>query len=1215
MSHSHLKFLLLLFLCAMSMAATASAQMVTGEAMQNYEQVFGVTNGLRSYPYDVTLIESNPPANILKPGDQPDLTFLFTNNGDQPIQNATAKIDVMRFGSKGIPGNAWLPSLFKIEDLASVPIQVDIPAKGSQVIEIKPTLPDTFGAYAFVADLGPSGRRFAASCARTFAPASEKIQYPKFSLDLSVGMDALTALNVEAVRMGQPYFLTTGKNYEAEMAKFDEAMKQCSAHNVAVCLMFGGGDAPQPLGQARPHLTADGVMMKGKTDVVWLPEYDSDFQKYVTTICSKYGWPKGPINAVTLWNEPWEGASISGWQADSIRFREIFTAMAHGVEQARATGVDVLIGGTDSTSNTLDKLFGDGKDTYLKWLDVASIHYQGIDPPSLIKNWHDRQGPHGRVKIWDTESWLANTDDRVAVAIASDRAAGYDRGLGVFFGNITSENKKRVKMPDGTLKEVDTYNAWGPAVAVGAMQHCIGERNFNRLLFLKGLPWIFVFDGLKDNPDDGTAVVVGDLTEAYNDLVPFRTVLSLSDLKAKDEIREKLKTLPADSPDRAALQTSLNTRAIMTDGMLTMQNPGHEFVLYDFYGNVVPPTGDTIQVPLDFRGYYLRTNGTPGSFARLTQALEQARIDGYEPVEIIAHDLQAPVDQKTSLHLSLTNILNRPVSCTPSMSLGDLTLDIPAKIDLAPHETKELMVPITAGASRPDNTYPLTVRLDAGADGAAERVENLHVNVIAKRTIIVDGSLDDWRGVMPQTVMASGSEGPSVMEKAWLPFEKFDAGQKGGFATGYLAYDDKNFYFAAKIAQSHPTVGTTRYGTRNDDDNFYPKLSYEYDAAKTLLKKDYTWNDDQKTARSAGALFLPNSTIDRTFTDWTGVSDAFAVDFKLPADSSKQVSFYLVDWDAHELGRGRTRIEVQDAATGKVLAKDEVSAYGPGVYAKFVLSGNVRVVFRGENFVGATLNGIFFDPSTEPVAPAGATASAKFIGLDLLTMAKWQGTYGSDGYQIMGVDPKLPAYAQVTVPAIEVKKTFTWPDGVRRFSYRDSANLPFGVTPKFDNVQIAFNVIPFDQKPNMLANTPGTMPGFVCPADTDYEYALNQVSPEFGGGTEVWRSLVPGMPVKNFYPRQPASPYDGPVKKAKLVVHWDGNTRIVECAIPWSELPLVKKACDAGQTIKFTFRVNDATGTPMELAENRSVSQKNPNTFHPSWVTHWGNQVEFSFQK
>jgi hypothetical protein len=149
----------------------------------------------------------------------------------------------------------------------------------------------------------------------------------------------------------------------------------------------------------------------------------------------------------------------------------------------------------------------------------------------------------------------------------------------------------------------------------------------------------------------------------------------------------------------------------------------------------------------------------------------------------------------------------------------------------------------------------------------------------------------------------------------------------------------------------------------------------------------------------------------------------------------------------------------------------------------------------------------------------------------------------------------------------------------------------------------------------MIPFPPGTMPNFIPHSDTDYEYAFNKMADAYGGGTEIWRCLTPGMPRKSFYPRQPASPFDGPVKDGQLVVKYDDNTRIVEAALPWSEIPLVQKAMLSGQTIKFSFRINDDAGPSMELAEERSVSKKNSYTFHPDWTEHWSNEVEFSFEK
>ena len=131
----------------------------------------------------------------------------------------------------------------------------------------------------------------------------------------------------------------------------------------------------------------------------------------------------------------------------------------------------------------------------------------------------------------------------------------------------------------------------------------------------------------------------------------------------------------------------------------------------------------------------------------------------------------------------------------------------------------------------------------------------------------------------------------------------------------------------------------------------------------------------------------------------------------------------------------------------------------------------------------------------------------------------------------------------------------TWPAGVRRYSYRKDFELPSGNGKH--NVQIAFNVVPSEKKA-MLPFPAGTMPRFCAYPDTDYEFALNKVGEAYGGGTEIFCLLRPGSPRKHFFPRQPKAPIDGgPVKgDAKLAV----NGNVVECAIPWSELPEVQAA-------------------------------------------------------
>jgi hypothetical protein len=84
---------------------------------------------------------------------------------------------------------------------------------------------------------------------------------------------------------------------------------------------------------------------------------------------------------------------------------------------------------------------------------------------------------------------------------------------------------------------------------------------------------------------------------------------------------------------------------------------------------------------------------------------------------------------------------------------------------------------------------------------------------------------------------------------------------------------------------------------------------------------------------------------------------------------------------------------------------------------------------------------------------------------------------------------------------------------------------------------------------------------------------------------------------------------------AQLVERREGNVRIVEAAIPWADISLVRQRILAGQTIKFTCRVNDNKGPSRELATGRSVSKDNPPALHDSWQTHWANEIQFGVEK
>ncbi|MGP8239843.1 MAG: hypothetical protein ACLQVW_31115 [Limisphaerales bacterium] len=784
MSKSRLAFMVLLLAAFWNLSARA--QMVTGSEMEDFAKAFGTS----AQTWQVQQISCSLGANVLWPGQEAAFSF-FVKPG-QPYRGPI-RVDVIQYGTKGKPGDWWKPIVFKIAGASSVTIEADLPADGG-VITVKPTIGDAFGGYALIFDFGERGRAFAATCVRVPEPEPGRVWQPTYAMDLGWPDEMSPAVFNVFKRLGVKGARAEGGYNSIGNAHVDWAM----SNDVTLMLTVGCASTPakqQPLGRGRPWLKPDGQMIEGnKEDLAWLPSFDPEFKRYLKDVLIKYGWPKGPVNAVELWNEPWEGVSISGWGADIPRYRELYKVMAEAVIVARKeAGVKVLVGGACSSANTRDKLFSDGLDTFLPWLDFVSIHYQPLAAdPVLEPKWMNRKGEYGRVKVWDTESWVANSDDRVAGVIASMRAMGQDRTAGIYAGNIFTSQKPRINGQEYAVAQV-----WAPGAAVAATQKFIGQRAFKEILFKNGLPWVFIFDGLpakvggeRSGPidaDDGTAVIVGDLSASY----------------------DKNRTL------FRSVRLSKDARLDLGDGQ-------GRFVLYDFYGNPLPSAAGRIKIPLNQLGYFLRSDGQPGSFAKLLSALKDARISGIDPVEIIARDMTAPVTSKPRLRFQILNVLNRRVKGKLIAEISGLTLDpVEQELSIAAHQTKEVFATVNGGSAAEDNNYKLLATFDAGRDGVVKHAELMHVNFIARRTIEVDGQLDDWAGIIPQT--AASEVGASATEKAYLPFLNWDRQGGGGAVTAWLAHDDKFFYFAAKVPAMDDLI---RYETRNDDDFFYPNKAF-----------------------------------------------------------------------------------------------------------------------------------------------------------------------------------------------------------------------------------------------------------------------------------------------------------------------------------------------------------------------------------------------------
>jgi hypothetical protein len=1008
----------------------------------------------------VQLLRSSIPSNVLWPGDKPELEVQIVNLTDAPVKRSFRVITI-NYESYTHPGDdVFKIGVRRIAEVGSTDGTMEVAAKGVQHVLLQPVIPERNGGYAVVLEMeGVPSRLFVTSLARTFKQPFQKRRFYKLTMDID-DVGVLRRLGAAPNRIGMapqsPSSPQAERYYQEQAAK----LRQFAEAGLPICIEFGHG-APwrgemAPLGRNRPFLDDKGQMKSGMGDVVWMPAYDDHFAAFVKRLLVDFGWPKGPVNAVKIWNEPWNGNSISGWGADDERFRELTIAMDKGVRAARAeANIQVLQGGADSSSNTLDKYFSDGSDRFDPMFDFLSIHYQGNDPHTNWRAWRERKNPDGTprpVLFWDTESWVANSEDRVAGVLATMYSFGQDRAVGIdshnsmakgFKRTVLQSNGRPVRGADGKAIELRGVHVSGVAAAVGAFQALVGEdRAFNRLLW-HGLPFVLQFDGKPKagtpDPEDGTIVVLGDMGFYNPDAVALRTARSLSELAGKRELRAQLAALPADDPGRRAIEQRLRQPWPLADCTMTLKADGGRFALYDFYGNPVPAVEGKIVVPLDGRGFYLRGNGRAGSQAALLKAIQAARLDGIEPLEKKLQDFTAPIASKPTMRIHLRNVLNRPVTGKLEVAITGLELSYPAELSLAAHEARTVEVAVTGGAANPENLYPLTLRFDAGDGVVSEHQEDMRVNQIARRSVVVDGKLDDWKDALPQSIRIDEAATVTMTERAWRPYENFDEGVKKGFSLGYLAWDDEHFYFAAKVADTTAHPGTLRFATMDPDQFFYPAVS--------------------------------------------------------------------------------TR-------------------------------------------------------KADPPRQGGGGAGAAVVNAD--------------------------------TPVEEL----TWPEGVRRYSYRKDPVLPAGNAPGFDNIQLAFNVLPEERK-KMISVLPGLFQDYMSYQCTDYEWALNKVADTYGGGTEVWRLRRPDMPHKHFYPRTLMSPADGPAPGAKLAVVYEGGWRITEVSIPWREMPEAKARLDAGQTVKFSYRVNDDQGVGcMELSKRRSVAKRG-SSFMVDWVEHWTNELEF----
>jgi hypothetical protein len=788
--------LLLVAVLACSNTARAQSQFVLAANMK----VLRCDMPNTTYRFD----GSNAPGQLFLPGEPVHIKLVLTKGQDQgevrdfaiEIQEITTRDPEARikeaFTDTG--GNAPLVAL-EGKPIAH-PFTVRFGDLPETAVEVKGLpVPARFGTYALVLTRGAK-RQFLASLCRVPKPRENgRIDnVPILGEGQMMGPAELLETRAQQFyRMGVRGWRSELGWRESEDGKrdwdsYDKLFAAAEKAHCQIMVTLGGHSGwlwtfgePTPAAGWKPGSYGYG----GTGDWVCKPEQYDRYGKWITEFCQRY-WKngQGALWGLENYNEPWEGGGISGWARDMLQYRAVQKLIA---TSARKVSPAIKILAASSIMNTEDKLYSDGSKEFDQYVDIFTDHY--VVPPMCY-------GPlvakaHGKESM-ETETWFVNAEYLLPQGVAQFMACGQQR---------MSPWHPRVLF-DAVPGNKDHYLIPSPVVAAtAALNYFLTGKKFEKIVFKDHLPWVFQYG--KD--DDRSALLI-----VFGQLIPIAG---------------------ADPKDRLWCQVDG-----AAGGKMTIDNADGLLQFYDLAGNSMYEGRKSVELPMTiFPTYITCRQGAAAAAKRLAAA----KIEGKRPVEILPHDFTEPVAKGAVLSVELHNCLNRAIS-------GQLAAQAPQglqlkqdsqPVQLEAGERKAFSFELAQAAASPTNAYPFAFRFNSDA-GNAEYKETLNATIIPKRTIQVDGNLDDWEDIPGVTVVAKAqkAEVTELLRRPWLQIK--DAEPQGNFAQFKLAWDERYLYVAALVNDPTPQdKGLAPMAGRNDDLYFHTKASDEQTPYKEFLAK------------------------------------------------------------------------------------------------------------------------------------------------------------------------------------------------------------------------------------------------------------------------------------------------------------------------------------------------------------------------------------------
>ncbi len=259
--------------------------------------------------------------------------------------------------------------------------------------------------------------------------------------------------------------------------------------------------------------------------------------------------------------------------------------------------------------------------------------------------------------------------------------------------------------------------------------------------------------------------------------------------------------------------TGQNNDRLDSGGTLIIDDAG--LAACDMVGRPIPSADGKLVLPFGTNPVYITSDML--SVVQLRQRIAAGRIAHVTPLNMYALSLTQPADRPQQLSVRVENQMNVDVSGTLDLKIPGIAAVSSARFAIPAGKLGEVAVAWPGVPADDGNRYGIALgaRLDPSpALGELEPVivsQSLSTARFARRTIAIDGTLEDWKGVVPVTMLDSGKSKIDLTEYYLNPNKKPPAGttgvQKVPGVKIYTAYDDQYVYIAVDGWGSKSSAG------------------------------------------------------------------------------------------------------------------------------------------------------------------------------------------------------------------------------------------------------------------------------------------------------------------------------------------------------------------------------------------------------------------------